>query len=139
MEQTGQVDTQLDLIACIWRFWLEALSIQRELGDPATITEGLIILGLTGDVESLIHLFVLLGSLALRRAEADVGATLVGAADVLEEEVGLVRTGAEAALHRNTVEELRQMLGDERFEKWIAEGRRMTLDNAVEYAFASID
>jgi phage portal protein BeeE len=82
--------------------------------------------------------FVLIGALVARRDDAEVGARLVGASDVLRERVGLTLTGAEAELHQETMRKLQQALGEERYESVRAEGQSMSLDDAVEYAQQAI-
>lgn len=92
-----------------------------------------------GEIESLIWLFVLIAALAADRTEYKAGATLVGAAEVLRDQVGLALTGAEAELHGEIVVQLRDAIGGWEYEALHSKGRSMSLEDAVRYASASVD
>jgi predicted ATPase len=81
---------------------------------------------------------VLVGALVAQRDDAQLGAKLIGASDALRERIGLTLTGAEAELHQETVTTLQQTLGGERCESVRAEGRSMSLDDAVANAEQAI-
>lgn len=49
-----------------------------------------------------------------------------------------MQTGAEAELYRDTVEELRATLGQDRYDAAFAEGQTMGLEDAVEYALEAL-
>jgi predicted ATPase len=108
----------------------EALSFA---GQALTLTQRI------GEVESLIWLFVLIGSLEVQRMEFEAGAMLLGAADALRERVGLALTGAEADLHRETIAQLRGAVGGERYDALHSDGRTMSGGDAVQYALNSLD
>jgi tetratricopeptide (TPR) repeat protein len=91
-----------------------------------------------GEIESLIWLFVLIASLAADRMEYEAGATLVGAAEVLRDQVGLALTGAEADLHGEIVVQLHDALSGGGYEALHSQGRSMSLEDAIGYAFFSL-
>jgi hypothetical protein len=76
---------------------------------------------------------------ATARGEAAVAARLLGAADAVREASGAVPEPFEAAMRDRTRAAAREALGDDAFERALAEGRAMTLEAAVEYALASVD
>jgi predicted ATPase len=65
------------------------------------------------------------------------GARLLGAASSILEETGEIFGRYELDVHRRVEADARQTLGDGPFEAAWAEGREMTLDEAVEYALSS--
>ena len=76
--------------------------------------------------------------LAARLGEPEAAARLIGAVEVLHEDMQTVAQPVEMALAEKTVAELRRELGDERYEALVTEGRRLTLDEAVELALATV-
>jgi tetratricopeptide (TPR) repeat protein len=80
-----------------------------------------------------------LAAVATARGEAAVAARLLGAADAVREASGAVPEPFEAAMRDRTRAAAREALGDDAFERALAEGRAMTLEAAVEYALASVD
>jgi hypothetical protein len=64
------------------------------------------------------------------------GAVLIGAADRALEVLGASRHHGDIGEHERVVDMLRRELGDERLDQLRAEGARMTLDDAIELAFA---
>lgn len=97
-------------------------------------------LALAREIEAstpLVDSLVLLAALARLRDKAEFGARLVGAAQTFGDRIGHRVTGAEAQLHERTVEELLNVLGREQYERAHAEGRSMSIDDAVDYALSS--
>jgi hypothetical protein len=82
---------------------------------------------------------VLLGSVAAQHGASRQGAKLVGSADALRARTGMVLTGVEAELYEATVDDVRRGLTRAEYDTASGEGRAMSLDEAVEYALASID
>ena len=94
-------------------------------------------LALAHEIDGVIPLvfgLILLASVASHRGNDEVGARLLGAAEILRERIGLDVTGAEGVLLGNTHAELRGALGEEAYETTLAEGKRMSLARAVDYA-----
>ena len=137
-------------------FFKEGLSIARELGSKFYETNFLIALGRSacrqhdyiqtttllkdalniarriGSKFYLVQPFELLGTAAIlgdrlpKRA-----ATLFGADDVLREEMGFIQADE---YYRNYIRDIHENLNEEAFNAAWEEGRKMTLDEAVEYA-----
>ena len=82
---------------------------------------------------------VLAGAVAYRRGSTEDAARLVGAWEHLGHAVGSDLPGAEEDFLEAMVKELTVELGAEGYAKALREGKSMTLDEAVEYALASID
>jgi len=108
----------------------------REAAENAK--EGLALARRVGNLASLGDGFILLGALARRQGSTVVAGRLLGVAEVLENQVGEAK-GLEAALIETTAKELLLDLGEEGYARALAEGKAMPLDEAVEYALASID
>jgi predicted ATPase len=83
--------------------------------------------------------FVVAGALTHRRGRAASAARLVGASEQLGTSVGATMPGAETAFLEATVTELIRDLGEERYAQALGEGKAMSLDEAVEYALASLN
>jgi class 3 adenylate cyclase len=82
---------------------------------------------------------VSLGGLAgvlLRKNNPADAARLLGAAHLLQEQAGFVTWPELVVIARSIAEELRSTLGAEAFDAAYAEGRALTLDDAVALAFA---
>jgi non-specific serine/threonine protein kinase len=78
-----------------------------------------------------------LGAAALHNGRLKRSALLFAAADALREAMGTPWTVWEAAENKADVARLRTQLGDEAFQAAWAEGRAMTLEQAVAYALES--
>ena len=91
------------------------------------------------EVEGIVWVLLLLGAIAIRRRDVNSAARLVGAAEALRARSKLILSGAEARLYETTIEELHCNLSARSYEVAFAEGQMMSLDEAVEYALASID
>jgi hypothetical protein len=100
--------------------------------------ESLTVARSTGDVEGLGVGLALLASLAMRRAESEVAARLLGAAHEMIAQAGVALDGYEAKLFETTREELHRAIAHEEYEAAFTEGNAMSADEAVEYALASL-
>jgi non-specific serine/threonine protein kinase len=92
------------------------------------------------DVHNLELLSVALGhgaALAMRRGDAKAAARYLGAAAAAHERLGTHLYGAEEELERATVASLRAELGEACFEDAQAEGRSLSLDEALTHALAT--
>jgi non-specific serine/threonine protein kinase len=78
----------------------------------------------------------LLGFAAVARAEGRPrrAARLLGAAELLVEQIGRERTGVEAALRDETLAALEASLGEEALEGLVREGRVLAREGAIESA-----
>jgi hypothetical protein len=90
-------------------------------------------------MEGLAVGLALLSSLAMRRAESEVAARLLGAAEGAREEGGVVLDRLAAELYEMTEDELRRALGSIGYEAASEDGKGMSVDTAVELALASVD
>jgi predicted ATPase/class 3 adenylate cyclase len=125
-----------------WALWNLALALSRtgdERGAVANARASLRIAHSVGDMEGLAVGLVLLSSLAMRRAESDVAARLLGAAKGAREEGGVVLDRLAAELYETTEDELRRAHGSIGYEAASEDGKRMPVDTAVELALASVD
>jgi len=89
------------------------------------------------EIGSVQVVFTCLGSLAALASDADNpsrAARLMGAEAAIGEEIGVVLAGAELTLHERTAASVRAALGDDAFALELEQGRRLSLDEAVEYA-----
>ena len=101
--------------------------------------EGLLLARETHSHAALQHGVATVAAFAERRGDAEAATRLLGAADAIRMELGEVeqRSGAE---ERERLESaLRDAVGAPGYAQLLAEGQRMSLDEAVEYALASID
>jgi tetratricopeptide (TPR) repeat protein len=101
-------------------------------------TESLIVSRKAGNVSHLSWGLVLAAALIGRRGDQEFAARILGATDALGERIGLVLSGAEAELHDETVAKVQQALGP-RYEAAFADGRAMSLDDAVALALEMLD
>jgi tetratricopeptide (TPR) repeat protein len=99
----------------------ESLAIFRELGHKQGVVE---------DLEGL-------AAVAVTQAQPERAARLFGAAEGLREAAGAPLPHAERAEHNRSVAAVRTVLGEEAFAAAWAEGRAMTLNQAVAYALAA--
>jgi hypothetical protein len=104
--------------ASLRSFAAESITLRRGLGDKRGIALSL-------DTYSI---------LALNQGQAKRAARLLGAADALREAIGTALSPAQLATHTLDVARVRSALGDDRFAAAWAEGRAMTLEQAIEYA-----
>jgi predicted ATPase/class 3 adenylate cyclase len=133
----------------------EALALQRELGNSEAATISLYNLARidlrTGRLADAAELFrqclesaleleyreliaycLQAGSeIAAANDDPERAARLLGAADVLFDELGVIKLGEEAESYEETVRTLGQHLGEEAFEATRAEGRATSLDQTV--------
>jgi tetratricopeptide (TPR) repeat protein len=91
------------------------------------------------EVENIVWALLLLGAMTTRRGDVHSAVTIVGAAEALRTRSGLMLVGAEAELRETAFDELQASLSPRTYEAAFAGGRTMSLDEAVEYALASID
>jgi predicted ATPase/class 3 adenylate cyclase len=79
--------------------------------------------------------------LGLAICEPDLrrGAVLIGKADAIVDELDSSLEGFEAQVRQRTLETARKAIGDLSYDGALAQGHAMTLDEAVEYALASVD
>jgi predicted ATPase/class 3 adenylate cyclase len=96
----------------------ESLALHRELGHR---------LGIVKDLEGL-------AALAVAQAQPERAARLLGAAEALREVIGAPLPPADRAGHDRSVPAVRTALGEQAFATAWAEGRAMSLDEAVAFA-----
>ncbi len=97
----------------------ESLTISRELGDKPV----------------LVQLLEDIGGLAAQEEQMERALRLVGAAMVLREAIGARLPPAEQERLEGMLESARQPLGEAAAAAAMAEGRAMSLEQAIEYAF----
>jgi predicted ATPase/DNA-binding SARP family transcriptional activator len=100
----------------------ESISLSRELADATGMTS------------------CLAGFAALNaaRGAAESAARLLGAGEALRAELRYPLEPVERHLHEQTVAALRRELGEQRLARLLSDGRRMTLDAAVEFALSTV-
>jgi predicted ATPase/DNA-binding SARP family transcriptional activator len=154
------VESQADL-ASAETYFQESLALYRELGDPATASYPLFGLGEVayrrGDHATARRLFCeslrlrfetgekrpiarnLEGVAQVDRAEgqSERAARLFGAAEALRESLGAPLMPQYLPEYKREVAALRATLGEAKFEKAWAEGRALSLDQAVAFALAA--
>jgi predicted ATPase/class 3 adenylate cyclase/DNA-binding SARP family transcriptional activator len=99
-------------------FCEESLAICREIGDRA---------GIVTDLEGL-------AAVAVAQAQPERAARLVGAAEGVREAIGTPLPRSDRVEHNRSVAAVRAALGEETFAATQAEGRVMTLEQAIAYA-----
>ncbi len=145
--------------------WKEALAIYRELGDVRSIARCLPSLGIITlphhDVEEAARYFeeglamvrdtryktmiffhlMGLAAVAAHRGQARRAAKLFGASEVLQETGGfsLATLASSEYDYEGYLDLVRAGLEDEEFEAAWTEGRRMSIEDAIEYALGSED
>jgi predicted ATPase len=136
----------------------EAVMLQREVGDKYYIanalnnlgnvtraqgdyeatrqlyTESLLINRELGDGWQLAYVIEDIGGLAALQGQAERALKLVGAASALREEIGAPLSPAEQTKLERTLEPARQALTEVMQEQAWAEGRALSLEEAIEYA-----
>ncbi len=103
------------------RLMREALVLYKRLGDKRNIVA---VLG--GG----------LGGAAVAEGKPERAARLLGAAEALGEAIGALSSSADRALHERQVGFVRDALSKDAFASAWAEGRAMTVEEAIEYALA---
>ena len=106
-----------------WVLFEESLAIFRELGNK---------LGIAQNLEGL-------AAVAVAQAQSERAARLFGAAEGLREVIGAPLPSADRAEHDRSVAAVRTALGEEAFAAAWAEGRAISLEQAVEYALEGGD
>jgi tetratricopeptide (TPR) repeat protein len=160
MGSVANIERRFDLARSLGE---EALALQRELGNSEAATISLNNLARidlrTGRLASAAELFrqclesaleleyreliayCLQGSseLATAHDDPDRAARLLGAADALFDELGVIRLGDEAESHEETLETLEAQLGKQALEEARAGGQAATLDEAVAEALELLE
>ncbi|HUF01781.1 MAG TPA: tetratricopeptide repeat protein [Gaiellaceae bacterium] len=116
---------------------LYSLDRQDEAVGPAV--ESLALAHAMAEVETIVWVLLLLAAVVMRRGEVMAAARLFGAAEGLRDRSQLALSGVESRLHDETLHELRRCLDTRSYEDAFADGRSMSLEEAVEYALASLD
>jgi tetratricopeptide (TPR) repeat protein len=140
----------------------ESLAIQREVGDKLGIAQSLYGLGtVAGDqgeygaaralLEESLAIYRELGikqgiapnleglaALAVAQGQSERAARLYGAAEGLREAIGAPLPPAKRAEHDRSVAAVRTALGEQEFAAAWAEGRTMSIEQAVTYALEEI-
>jgi tetratricopeptide (TPR) repeat protein len=125
-----------------WALWNLALALSRTGHERAAVANARASLSIAhsvGDTAGLAVGLALLSSFAMRRAESEVAARLLGAAEGAREEGGVVLDRLAAELYQTTEDELRRALGSIGYEAASEDGKGMSVDTAVELALASVD
>ena len=118
----------LNNLGCIHRERGDFIAAGRLHRDSLKMFQGL------GSTRQIADVLGELARLAIVEGEPGRAAHLLAAEEALREHVGTVLHFVERNEHEQTVAAIRSALGDERFtEKW-AEGRAMTLEDAISYA-----
>lgn len=118
LNNLGNVASSQGDYAAAQRFLEESLAIRREIGDKLGIAYGL---------EGV-------AKVAYGQGKAERAARLFGAAEALREAIGAPLSPDDRAEYNRIVAAVRAQLGEEVFAKSWAEGRAMTLEQAIEYA-----
>ncbi len=109
----------------------ESLAIKRELGDKQGITSSLASLG---RVVARAAGTVGMGQPQLKQAVLERAATLFGAVEGILEAMSGVLYSVDRHPYERNVAAVRSALGEEAFGKAWAEGRAMSMEQAIEYA-----
>jgi hypothetical protein len=91
-----------------------------------------------GDRRSVAQNLCIAAALASRSGASEAAARVLGGADSVCKELDLALESAEASLVEELRSGLRRELGEKRYEAFLAEGRELTLDEAVELALATV-
>jgi hypothetical protein len=125
-----------------WALFTIALSLycrDRTEECVAPIRESLMLAHARLEVETIVWGMILVSAIAARRGEPHMGVRVLAAADALRARSELTLSGAEARLYEETTHKLACALGAVSFADGVTEGQSLSLDEAVEYALASID
>jgi predicted ATPase/class 3 adenylate cyclase len=112
----------------------------HEQGDYASsrtlYKESLVLCTELGDKVGIIASLAGLGGLAVGTGGGEVerGARALGAVEALSESTGAVLEAADRSLYERNITEARAQLGEETFERTWAEGRAMSMEEAIKYA-----
>jgi hypothetical protein len=104
-----------------------------------TALEALAHVQLSGDVYAILQTLALIAEIGAHRGDADRAARLVGAADAIVRRTGWAPSRVEVESHRRNADEVRRVLGTERFDAAYAEGLAMSIDDALLLARSPID
>jgi non-specific serine/threonine protein kinase len=124
-----------------WALHALALSlfrVGRKESSLAVAAESLTLAQSVGHVQAVSLELVFAAALATQHGDADVGGKLLGAAQMLSERFVMSYSGVEAELHDETVDALRQALGDAGYETALGEGRSMPLEEAIAQALKTL-
>lgn len=102
---------------------------QQLYEESLTINKGL------GDREGIAYLLQDIGSLAVLQGQAERALRLSGAMEELRQQIGAPLPPTELANFEKLLESARQNLGEAAAASVIAEGRAMSLEAAIDYAF----
>ena len=100
--------------------------------------EGLLLAREAHSHVALMHGVEIVAAFAERRGDAEAATRLLGAADAIRMELGEVEQRSEAEERKRLEPALRDAVGAAGYDQLLAEGQKMSLDEAVEYALASI-
>jgi tetratricopeptide (TPR) repeat protein len=134
-----ELGNEPDLCWALYNYALCLFRAERDDECLSTAKESSILAHSLGDVQLLMWNVLLLASLAARREQSEIGAMLLGAADVMQAEMDMMLTGVEAELHREAVENLHSALGDGAFEAALAAGQAMPTEELIPYAVATLN
>lgn len=87
-----------------------------------------------GHRAAVAHVLECIAFILVRKEEPEIAVLLLGAADALRESIDSVMTNMEKEEHKGEVSALRELLGDTSFNKEWDQGRKMTMDQAIELA-----
>jgi predicted ATPase len=142
-------------------FYEESLAISREVGSPSGIANALANLGAVSlyrgnhteaamltrealvqmrkleDKRNIIAVLTVLAGVAMAEGKPERAARLLGAAEALQNTAGVLVGSADRAEKERQVASVRDALDKDTFESAWAEGRAMTLEQAIEYALAA--
>ena len=150
-------------IASAARLFRDALEISRELGalDEAPLEllnlarclrslekpdeavnaakEGLALAHEAGNLPSQVDGFFILAALACEEDQPRLAAKLLAFAEVLRDRIGDTPERLEVEVRAEIVQQVVSAVGENEYLRALADERSMALDDAVEYALASID
>jgi predicted ATPase/DNA-binding CsgD family transcriptional regulator len=134
LEFFGELGARTEIARCLAGIGRVAM---RELDVPtaaASLAESLELSLATGQRLGIARGLEALATLALIRGEDAVSARLEGAATVVREAIGSVRSAAAQAQLDGLLVSARQRLGPERADELVVEGRLLGMHEAVRYA-----
>jgi predicted ATPase/class 3 adenylate cyclase len=124
---------------CLYLLALAHFDLGRSTEAAAPAKEAILVAESIGDTETLVWLLVFSAALDARWGRGEVGAELIGAANVLSEQIGLSLGPVEARLRADAVAALQASLGSAAYETAEAEGSTMSVEDAVQRAVSSLD
>ena len=143
-------------------FYEKSLSMSREVGNSSGIANAVGNLGAVslhqgnnieaatllrsalisqrrlGDRKNIIGVLGGLAALALVESKLERAARLLGAAEALRERIGVLISPADRVLYEHQVGFARSALSEDAFASAWAEGRTMTMEQAIEYALQEV-